>query len=250
HPWTKVTVAVEGDTTELEVGDVDARTRIVWGITEGVRRALGRALDPALLDWAGGVPIPRGSLTLPELRAARRALALSPSSVAHECLRGDAAACGAILDVDGPAASLDRWYLAADLPLLARSSEGLRARSTAWQRCAWAGDAALCRSLLVDLPRAGLPFAIPRTSRDDLLRFALARGGDEALPRLIAARGRPIADQLAAAAGSSWPELRSAWTGAVSGGSGQRDPATFFLASGWTVALLGASAWRFRRRAA
>ena len=244
-----LTVTTATDTIPVDAGGADAEARAVLGVTEGLRYRLTRALDPRLTDWMGGLPIDANAPDAGELRAVRRALALSHSTVAHECLRGEAASCGAIFDLAGPVSPLDRWYRPADLLVIAKSSEGLREHSTAWQRCAWADDPAICHDLISALPATNILAPLPRLPRAYLMRFALAQGGAEALPRLIAARGRAVADQLGAAAGSSGSELLAAWTRTLSAGDTQHDPAAFVLAAAWALVLLGVAAGLLTRRA-
>ena len=244
-----LTVTIGVDTIPVEAGGSSSEWRVKMGVTGGFSFRLTRVLDPRLTEWLGGVPTDAAAPDAEQLRAVRRALALSHSTVAHECLRGEAASCGAIFDLSGPSSPLDRWYRPADLPVIAKSSEGLRAHSTAWQRCAWADDPAICHDLIGALPPTDILAPVPRVSRAYLTRFALAQGGASALARLIAARGQPVADQLGAAAGSSGADLLATWTRVVSGGDPQRDPATFVLAAGWAVVLLAVAAGLLTRRA-
>jgi hypothetical protein len=245
-----LTVMTATDTIPVEAGTADASSRVVIGVMEGLRYRLTRTLDSPLTEWVGAFPMEVGAPDAAELRMVRRALALSPSTVAHECLRGTVASCGAIFDLEGPVAPLDRWYRPADLPVIAKSSEGLRVHSTAWQRCAWADDPSVCHDLVNVLPGTVIPAPMPRFTRTILMRFALATGGAGAIPRVIAARGRTVVDQLGAAAGDSGPQLLALWTRTVSGGDQQRDPTAFVFASGWACVLLGIAAGLLSRRPA
>lgn len=244
-----LTVMTATDTIPVQAGGVDAGARVVIGVEGGLGYRLTRALDPRLIEWLGGVPTDAEAPDAEQLRAVRRALALSHSTVAHECLRGEAAACGAIFDLAGAASPLDRWYRPADLPVIAKSSEGLREHSTAWQRCAWADDPAICHDLISALPPTEILAPVPGFARAPLMRFALARGGAQAIPHLIAARGQAVIDQLGAAAGSSGSELLAEWTGALSAGDAQRDPAAFVVAAAWALVILGVAAGLLTRRA-
>ena len=244
-----LTVMTATDTIPVQAGGVDAGARVVIGVEGGLGYRLTRALDPGVIGWLGGVPTNAVAPDAEELRLVRRALALNHSTVAHECLRGEASSCGAIFDLAGPASPLDRWYRPADLPGIAKSSEGLREHSTAWQRCAWADDPAICHDLIGALPPTDILAPVAGFTRGSLMRFALALGTTEAIPRLIAARGRPVADQLGAAAGSSGSELLAAWTRTLSAGDAQRDPAAFVLAAVWVLVLLGVAAGLLTRRA-
>ena len=244
-----LTVTIGADTIPVEGGGASSARRVKLGVTGGLSFRLTRALDPRLTEWLGGVPTDAAAPDADQLRVVRRALALSHSTVAHECLRGEAASCGAIFDLTGPPSPLDRWYRPADLPVIAKSSEGLREHSSAWQRCAWADDPTICHDLVSTLPATDILAPLPRVSRAYLTRFALAQGGAQALTRLIAARGQAVADQLGAAAGNSGSDLLTTWTGVVSGGDPQRDPAAFILAAGWAVVLLAVAAGLLIRRA-
>ena len=205
-------------------------------------------LDPDLTTWLG--PTVTGQALPDLLDGSVRDLLPSRSGPARRCLSGDIAGCRRGLDLGGEGDELARWFDLADIPALFSRSEWIEERTPGRAACLAGRDLETCRRAM---RAGGITTPRPTTHRvhESVYAFALATGGEGALLRLHRAAGRPVPDQLAAAAEVPIDSLIAAWQRALvapsettSAGLGS----IVVLAIVWMVGLTLFFGWRFRWR--
>lgn len=185
-------------------------------VSQGANQ-MSQRQDSTLRDWL------RGTL-LPPLRASGRFdvvyenLATSPFSKPQACFVGDRAACRAALGLTEQD-PIVAWYDAIDRRRLAATWSDFARRTghPAVVRCAEGASDSVCIAALRELPaavRLGEP-PLSGGDRVSLAAMALDVGGPGAYDRLLAARGQPIADRLAAAARLDADSLIGVWRARV-----------------------------------
>jgi hypothetical protein len=207
----------------------------------------GGLIDRPLRSWLGTMD---QRSTVASLRdPIVRDLVTSPSSRARRCLNGVTEECRLVLELDEVATPLLSAYDPTDLPELFQRMD-LNARIPGRANCIGKRDTAACAEL-VRLGRAEPPHPLSMRSRQSLFAYALALGGEDAWLRLHQAQGRPIAEQLGAAAGRPVDSLVAAWQRDLLEGRHTTTAGlapSLMLALAWTVVTLLFFAWRYRWR--
>lgn len=245
------------------------RVKYRMGNTSGTRQMNVDSIGPgawvtevasaALQDWAEDLTDLRLRLwtgrldqrtTIASLRdPIVRDLVSSPSSRARRCLDGAPEDCRLLLELDDGATPLLAAYDAADLPGLFERMD-LNVRIPGRASCIGKRDPAACAEL-VRQGRAQPPHPVSTRSRQSLFAYAVALGGKGAWLRLHEAQGRPLAEQLAAAAGTPVDSLLVAWQRDLR--AGRRTTAvglapSLMLALAWGIVTILLFAWRYRWR--
>ena len=220
------------------VGEIASAALQDWGLS---------LLDPRLRKWIGALD-QRNSVD--ELRdPIVRDLVGSPSARARRCLRGAPEECRLLLELgDGPIPRLDA-YEPTDLPGLFERmwlSERIPGRAN----CVGKRDGRACAEL-VRLGRIEPPHSVSLRTRQSLFIYAITAGGGDAWLRLHRAQGRPLAEQLGAAAGMPVDSLLASWQHDLL--RGRRTTVagsvpSLLLALAWSVIGVLLFAWRYRWR--
>ena len=207
---------------------------------------VGSLVDPDLLAWAGvnSARISASGLRDPIVRD----LVASHSSRARRCLRGADDDCRLLLELGEGGVPRADAYDPADLPgvILEITSVYVPGRVN----CTSKRDVAAC----VELVRRGStipPHPVSTRTRSALLAYAIAQGGEGAWLRLRDARGRPLPDQVSAAAGRSVDAVVTGWRRDLI--EGRRTTVSglapsLLLAVLWSVAAVVLFAWRYQWR--
>lgn len=258
YVWVDETFPGRGSEVKYRIGELTGTQNVAvdsfgpgtW-VAEIVAAALQdraeQLIDPRLVLWTGRLD-PR--TTVATLRdPIVRDLVGSLSSRARHCLSGVPEECRLVLELDAGATPLLSAYDPADLPALFRRI-GLDPRIPGRASCVGNRDGAACAEL-VRLGRAEPPHPLSIRARQSFFAYALAAGGEDAWLRLHRARGRPLAEQLAAAAGRPVDSLVVAWRHDLL--EGRRTTASglapnFLLALAWGVVGILLFAWRYRWR--
>ena len=184
-------------------------------LQEQVRIRLNATSDPLLLVWRE-IPT-RDSLTRRQLaQDAFISLTAAGSIPARRCAAGVLQSCAVALGLVASEHPWDEWFLARERRAIGRRLfEGLRSNhvvdSTAHDPCDAEPISDECERWLRRLPSSSVPPPMRGAGRDLLLLTALELGGAGSLDRLYASAGRPLADRLAASAGTSRDSLLAAW---------------------------------------
>ena len=209
--------------------------------------ALQTLLDLPLAQWLGNWDQRN---TVASLRdPIVRDLVGSPSARAQRCLNGAAEECRLVLELDEGATPLLSAYALTDLPGLFQRMD-LGARIPGRANCVGKRDAAACAEL-VRLGRARPPHPLSMRSRQSLFAYAIASGGADAWLRLHRAHGRPLAEQLGAAAGKPVDSLVAAWQRDLLAGRRATTAGltpSLMLTLAWGVVTTLFFAWRYRWR--
>lgn len=210
--------------------------------------------DPALVTWSGGAPRP----SFPSRTVLERAhldLLLSPYSLGRDCAVGAVDACLPALQLlPDPAPATLMYPTARDRRLVAevigRGGHG-PALQPLLDRCLVAGEAEGCTAVVEAISPSARPAITDVQTRRLLLEFSLHTGGPRAYGRLLAARGDPIGERLAAAAGLPLDTLLLRWRAELADAGRGSDPWSFEILGGgvvWVVALalvaMRSSRWR------
>jgi hypothetical protein len=212
--------------------------------------------DPALADWLGTSLRP--ALRGPHDRAAAYVqLVTAPSQAARGCFLGDVGRCEDALGLGAAAGALERWYPSAEerhaLVTRAFADYFNRGATAATFRACAAGNDADCSELLGALPGSALPKPLASDARATLVHLALSLGGRDAYRRLLMNPTSPMAERLAAAAGTPVDSLVARWRAQVIASR----PTTvllpvwaFAVALGWTAVFAVCGLWSSRWRTA
>lgn len=245
------------------------RVKYRMGLVTGTREMSIDSIGPgrwvaevatfALQDWAGDLTDLRLRLwtgrldqrtTIAALRdPIIRDLVGSPSSRARRCLDGAPEECRLLLELDEGATPLLAAYDASDLPGLFERMD-LSARIPGRANCIGKRDASACAEL-VRQGRVQPPHPVSTRARQSLFAYAIAAGGEQAWLRLHQAQGRPLADQLGAAAGMSADSLLQSWQRDLRAGRRTTTAGltpSLLLALAWGVVTTLFFAWRYRWR--
>ncbi|MBX9929577.1 MAG: hypothetical protein K2X99_11785 [Gemmatimonadaceae bacterium] len=231
-----------------------ARARLEGVLTDKALSAARDGLTPELHDWLAGADYPIESVGARTARAVYETFALSPSRVAHECLRTGGPSCRTLLRVEPTTTPLRDWYTSGDYRgAIARTGDPAAGDSAAWAtrlRCTKDGDAATCDALARALPAAGVPWPIAVDALRLLLDEALLAGGPGAADRLLAP-APTIGDQLAHASGLPIDTLVARWRTRVLAARGvPMDPnaSVTFTTPLWMLLALSIGAMRRQGR--
>lgn len=274
YRWLPILGEVRVDTTERIVGaslDATLDGRAVPGVTldypidrdelaasmlSVLERAIGSRLPAPLEPWLNHV-VP--------LRAPRpdfgsdlfRILATSEAAVVRRCAAGDGSACRLGFALDSmPSDPVTAWYLAEDLPALARLAGdhlervGITRAMSQDEReaCTVQRQLGVCRRMIALLPASTFGIPMPGAARASLMRLALAMGGASGIERLRASTETTIGGQLAAVAGVPADAVLGRWMEQLIAArpSSPLPNATFVLAS---LACIGVClGWAMRGR--
>ena len=169
--------------------------------------------DPDLRAWIGG------QLRPPLTDAADRTavyveLVTDRSEAVRRCYLGDVVACRDAMGLVSSADGFLRWYDARERQGVIRGLQYYfdrpETRALREDCLARARDDA-CVALLRSLPDDRVPRPLGSVARMTLVRVALELGGRGAYARLRASAGRPLAERLAAAAGTDIDSLAGTW---------------------------------------
>jgi len=244
--WSREGMVLEGDTLLLRV-DMSKRfprKHLQQKATETIGNVLMRGMPSELYAWSGGQP----RVQPQRMPWVARELVGTASVAIRRCYRGELEWCVEAMGLGETEGGWERWYTPEERRLYIqgqrRPYDGRDA--TLWEGCAVAGMEDACRVIL----QGRDPIVPFRTeARASLLGHALWTGGPGAFHRLRVAEGRPLLEQLSAAAGvvpdsllASWRRSvlaarTSAWAGLV------RSPIALFF---WVI-LFGAFAARSTR---
>ena len=203
---------VRGLGTAVLAPEGDGGRQLAMNLMGQVHQALWQRFDPALREWLGA-PLP------PTLEPARIAgnsyvdLVTSASPPAGDCFRGSMEACGQALGLERPADPALTWYSERGRrELVGRLSQLLRTGASAGQfaSCVHGRSDQDCQTLLRRESQV-IPPPLNPQARATVLRLALARGGPEALTRLLQSPSDLIARRLADAAGQESAALLQQW---------------------------------------
>jgi hypothetical protein len=135
-------------------------------------------------------------------------LAVTPSASGRACIEGVLGACRTALGLFDTPDSLGAWFTPQQRMTLAlAATEDSTAQSDERDACRRADDAA-CRALL---SRVGVRAPAGALARRALVRLALAKGGEGAFNRLIAAESSTVVGRLEAAARLPVDSLLAEW---------------------------------------
>ena len=219
---------------------------VTWVASAALEQWARSIFDPELTRWVGSA----GSrMEFVELRDGTvRELILTPSSRGRRCLDGEIAECGLLLELEQVADPLLQSYDPADYRGLVERTSVTDASGKA--RCVAGRELATCAEIL-RRPGQRPGRAVSGRVRQNLIAFAVERGGASAWLRASRSAGQPVPDQLAAMSGMPLDSLLSAWRGELQGerrateaGSGP----TFLMALAWSVIGALLFAWRYRWR--
>lgn len=236
------------DSADVWLTGSTANDWISWIPARAIERWSRAELDSTFSAWLGTTGSRTNVTTL--MKGAVRDLLASPSTFARACLTGSVEWCQRGLDLTTGGSSLERWYLPADIPGLFVRWQWESSKIPGRAACISGGDLALCAAMLRNAG-AQTPRATSDLVHESLYVYALETGGDLAWLRLHGAAGRPVADQLAVAAGIPIDSLLAGWQhelitapGSATAGLGP----ILLLALAWAIAATLFSAWRFRWR--
>lgn len=217
-------------TVAEDIGD-----RLVWQASQ----VLVARLDPALRAWMGGAIIPSAE---PDrlLGGIYVELLMAPSPTTRGCFAGDIPACRDAFDLPPTPEPFRRWYGATERRLIVRqvvTGDDVHSIRDLYEQCVTRGDDDACVRILQRQSPSAIPQPLSDATRIGLVGQALELGGRGAFSRLMAATGRPVDAQLAAAAGISTDSLLALWRTRVL--AARPSPVTLNPRGAWMALLWG-----------
>ncbi|HET9453507.1 MAG TPA: hypothetical protein VFO66_04400 [Gemmatimonadaceae bacterium] len=247
-----VTVLDRNNIEQHQYWDVNARAPLIAAyFTDHSRRRLASLVDSALARWVGGTlgaaQARFDTATTFEWTQLRLDLISATSPVPRRCYEGSMPDCRHVLGLDSAGSRVREYYDSLGRRyIVQRNAEQLKRRDFARTASCLAGSDSACISVLerssVDVSIASLGHRVA------LLQLAIQRGGPDAAPRVLSAKGTPT-QQLEAIAGIPIDSLTAAWHARIRDERVASDnmSAGMALASvGW-LALFGILAARNKR---
>ncbi len=194
-------------TGQRVVGSTEAESLAV-GVAAAALEALGAVHDSLLAPW------PPTAVPFVEPGGFRERiyvhLATSSFALARACLVGDMVACARALGLSHPV-DYAAWFSPEERRRLLRGQEWGQ-----WRRpCVVAGYLPACDSVLAQEPNSVVLPLGDLDSRASLVRTVIDMGGTDALTRVHAARGAPVAERLAAGAGAPIDSVLRRWHASI-----------------------------------
>ena len=206
-------------------GESDLRHRL----TNELGQVIALGMPQVLVEWAGAAPVmAQGEASGYTLEDLNRAGRVSGSFAVMNCFQGDAMSCWSVLGFPRSETPALEWYSPEEIEARTRRATGRQARlfgraderEAAYARQIEAelasclnGAHEVCAQILY-AGSAG-PYPIPKVARTSLVTFALEKGGEGALGRLLEADGTDVRGMLEAASAMNTDDLITAWAAEV-----------------------------------
>jgi len=213
----------------------DISDRLVWQAAQ----ILVTRLDPALREWMGGAIVPSGQPAR-LLASTYLELLTAPSATTRRCFGGEVAGCRDAFDLPPTPDAYRRWYGPEERRVIVQqvvTGNDVMSMRDLYQQCVTRGDDAACLRLLQRQPSSAIPQPLGDPSRIELGQLALELGGRGAFIRLMAARGKAVDAQLAAAAGLPTDSLLLVWRSRVL--AARPSPVTLNARGAWVALMWG-----------
>jgi hypothetical protein len=221
---------------------------VAISLRQALATQIQQGMDSGLAHWVGGELLPMlpdsgfyGPLYLE--------LTISPWHRVQDCRRGDLPSCRLALGVDGRDDPTDRWYDASDRRRMVAT--WLPTELSDVTALCLRGQDAACRQVLVGHGTGLISMPLGGAARLALLDIVLQHGGTGAYDRLLATRGQPIDERLAAAAAIPADSVFAAWRTRVLSAQPLPvavSPGSAWVAVGWCLLLavlsMRSSRWR------